>query len=278
MITNTFLHIPKIGATTEQRYWQNGLRTWDDAMLAEARSVLGTKFEWVRGSLEESLEHLEKGDAKWFDDKLPSSENWRLYGQFKDRAAYVDIETTGLGMDEDHITTIALSGGGKIKTYVHGQNLEEFEDDIQAFDLLVTFNGKCFDAPFIERSFNMKLNMAHIDLRFPLKKVGHTGGLKKIEKELGLDRDELEGVDGFFAVILWREYLNTGNPAALETLLAYNAADVASLEALLAYVYNTLIAETPFEYEARIDPPQPPDNPHIPDRTLVEELMRRHGY
>ena len=116
-----------------------------------------------------------------------------------------------------------------------------------------------------------------MDLRYVLKKVGLTGGLKRIEKALGLGRDELEGVDGYFAVILWNEFQATGNPAALETLLAYNAADVAGLEHLLAHAYNSLLAETPFQAGATVAPTAPPQNPHTPDRALVDRLMARHG-
>lgn len=276
MLRHTFCHIPRVGAATERRYWDKGLRHWDDAADSRAESLLGTKTTWVRQFLDESTGHLASGNAKWFEDKLPSGESWRLYPDFRSRAAYVDIETTGLGFGDDHITTIALCGGGAVKTYVHGRNLEEFQDDIRAYDLLVTFNGKCFDAPFIEREFNMKLDMAHVDLRYVLKKAGLSGGLKRIEQTLGLGRDDLEGVDGYFAVILWNEFQNTGNEAALQTLLAYNAADVTGLETLWAHAYNTLLGDTPFG-GTPVEPAPIPAIPHDPDRKLVDMLMARHG-
>ena len=276
MLRNTFCHIPRVGAATERKYWSGGLRRWDDAGGDAAGGVLGTKAAWVRQFLDESGRRLDAGDAKWFDERLPSGEAWRLYPDFRHRAAYVDIETTGLGFGDDHITSIALCGGGRVKTYVHGVNLEEFQDDILDFGLLVTFNGKCFDVPFMEREFGMRFDMAHVDLRYVLKKAGLSGGLKRIEHRLGLGRDDLEGVDGFFAVILWNEYQATGDPAALETLLAYNAADVVGLETLWAHAYNTLLADTPFG-GAKVEPGPVAGIPHTPDRALVDRLRRRHG-
>jgi len=48
---------------------------------------------------------------------------------------------------------------------------------------------------------------AHIDLRFLLKKLGYAGGLKRIDKELGINRGaDIDGIDGFEAVRLWNEY------------------------------------------------------------------------
>jgi len=43
--------------------------------------------------------------------------------------------------------------------------------------------------------------------------------LKFCEKALGLDRGDLDGVDGYFAVLLWRDYQKKHNEKALETLL-----------------------------------------------------------
>ena len=62
-----------------------------------------------------------------------------------------------------------------------------------------------------------------------LSRLGYKGGLKGCEKQLGLDRHELDGVDGYTAVLLWQEYTRTRNTRALDTLLAYNIQDVLNL-------------------------------------------------
>ncbi len=272
MLERTFCHLPRIGAATEEKLWAAGCRTWDDAMNGAAESVLGTRAALVRQALAESAERLEAGDADWFADKLPSHQQWRLLGAFHDRLAYVDIETTGLGMDDDHITTIALYDGRDVRTYVHGRNLEAFCDDVLGSKVLVTFNGKCFDAPFIERSFGIRLPTAHVDLRYALKQLGLSGGLKRCEKLLGLDREGMDGVDGYFAVVLWRHWERTGDPAALETLLAYNALDVVNLEPLAAHAYNELAARTPVAPRSWAAPAAPAAVPHEPDLALVARL------
>ena len=281
MLERTFCHLPRIGAATEEKLWAAGCRTWADAMDGAAESVLGSRAALVRQALAESAERLAAGDADWFADKLPSHQQWRLLGAFRDCLAYVDIETTGLGMDHDHITTIAYYDGATVRTYVHGRDLETFCDDVLRAKVLVTFNGKCFDAPFIERTFGIRLPRAHVDLRYVLKQLGLSGGLKRCEKRLGLDREDMDGVDGYFAVVLWRHWERTGDPAALETLLAYNALDVVNLEPLAAHAYNGLAghaassgcrAASPLAV-----PTRPASVPHEPDLALVARLKARMG-
>ena len=81
---------------------------------------------------------------------------------------------------------------------------------------------------------------AHIDLRFLLKRLGYTGGLKKIEKALGLMRSsEIDGMDGYEAVLLWKAY-QWGDRNALETLIQYNTADIVNLKPLMEMGYEEM--------------------------------------
>ena len=57
------------------------------------------------------------------------------------------------------------------------------------------------------------------------------GGLKIVEQKLGIHR-RLKDIDGFMAVRLWWDYVNTKNESALKTLLDYNKEDVVNLTAL----------------------------------------------
>ena len=176
------------------------------------------------------------------------------------------------------MTTVAVYDGTSIFTYVQGQNLSKFEEDIQKFKVLVTYNGKCFDVPFLERYFGTKLNQGHIDLRYVLKSLGYTGGLKGCEKKAGIDRGDLEGVDGYFAVLLWNEYQRNKNPKALETLLAYNIQDVANLEYLMVLSYNLKLKETPFVQSHQITFPKQPEIPFKADKRIIEGIMRLRAY
>jgi uncharacterized protein YprB with RNaseH-like and TPR domain len=177
-----------------------------------------------------SVEALASDDVDFFKPLLPSREAWRLYSEFADRALFLDIETTGLSGDYDEITLIGALGNSELALFVNGVNLEQFPAYIERFPLLITFNGSQFDVPFLRANFpDARLDQAHIDLRFVLASLGHKGGLKAVENELGLHRDPaIQGVDGFEAVRLWHRY-RRGDKSALERLILYNLTDVANL-------------------------------------------------
>jgi hypothetical protein len=280
MLRNTFSHIPGIGVKTEKRIWDQGIHTWDHAMLRISDIIVKTQRVPIRWILDESFAHLEMEDPLFFSKLLPSGLHWRIFPEFRNHAAYLDIETTGISEWENEITTIALYDGKKIFHYVNGENLSLFPEDIERYKLLVTYNGKSFDIPFIERFFGIRLNCAHIDLRFILKSLGFKGGLKGCEKHIGIDRGHLNGIDGFFAVLLWDEYRTTKDRRALETLLAYNIYDVLSLEELMVEAYNMKLPDTPFKDILQIEKPVIPMNPFIPDVYTIEKIrsLYFHGH
>lgn len=277
MLQNTFQHIPGIGFKTERRIWDSGIPDWQSAGdLPPSRLPLRQTDVFLR-YLDASARALDDGNPRFFTDLMPAGLHWRLFPEFRHRVAYLDIETTGMDPWESEITTIALYDGREVKTYVQGHNLEAFLDDIQAADLIVTYNGKGFDIPFIERYFRIRLNHAHIDLRHVLKRLGYSGGLKSCERALGIDRGSLDGVDGFFAVLLWQNYIRDGNPRALETLLAYNVEDAVHLEALMVTAYNLNIRGTPYGATHAVAPPSMPYLPFRPDPVTIE-MIRRHMF
>lgn len=277
MLKNTFCHLPGIGIQTERRVWSAGISRWEQFLDAAPSDVpmQPGRFQLARMHLEESLVRLGEGTPAYFAGLLPSDQQWRLFAHFRDRAAYLDIETTGMGNPWDHITTIALYDGSSIACYVHDDNLLQFREDIDPRGLLVTYNGKTFDLPFIRRTLGVPMNQAHIDLRYVLRSLGYRGGLKGCEKQLGIDREELDGVDGLFAVHLWREYLDTWDRKALETLLAYNILDVVNLETLMVLAYNAKLRDTPFHETQRLDLPERPELPYRPHLETIHRIRDR---
>lgn len=269
--------MPGVGLKAEERLWASGVTSWD-ALGETVEGVTPRKREALARHLDESRRHLAGRNPKFFEETLPATENWRLFGEFRDRVAYVDIETTGLGGYGDHITTIALYDGREIRHYVHGQNLDDFKRDIGGYGLLVTYNGKCFDLPFLRNAFGLALDQAHIDLRYVLAGLGYKGGLKACERRLGLDRGDLAEVDGYFAVLLWNEYRHRRNAQALETLLAYNIRDVVNLEALLIRAYNLKVAGMPFGSDLILPPVAPPAEPFRAHEPTVRRLRASAGY
>jgi hypothetical protein len=274
MLTNTFCHIPGVGEKTEQRLWSAGVTSWEAALPlpAGARLPRAAREGWDE-HLRHSIGRHRAGDAAYFAGKLPAPQQWRMYWDFRDRCAFLDIETTGLGPWAT-ITTIALYDGRRVRSYVNGRNLDDFPRDVHDYALLVTYNGVSFDLPCIEQFFGIRLAQAHIDLRYVLKRLGLTGGLKGCEQRLGIRREGLEDIDGFAAVLLWNEYRRRGNAKALETLLAYNVQDAVNLHRLMVHAHNARVAATPFAGTLTLSPPAPPELPFRPDPQMVERVRR----
>ena len=276
MLKNTFCHIPGIGPRVESRLWSRGYHTWDCVLGGCPEKLPSRLRSTLPAELKQSAAALEVENVRFFQDRLPPTERWRMFPDFRHSAAYFDIETTGLRPDYSTITTIALFDGRKIRYYVYGKNLDEFVDDISQYKLLITYNGECFDIPFIERFFGIEVKAAHIDLRHVLRSLGYKGGLKGCEKQLGIDRGDLDGVDGYFAVLLWFDYAENGNERALETLLAYNIEDVVNLERLMVTACNLKLKKTPFSRSIMFDPPSPPRLPFKPDRDTIARIRKRY--
>jgi len=255
MLFHTFCHIPSIGEKTERKIWQEGIHNWDDAITNPIfRKILPRSLsEHAYSLILRSFEKIEKKDIHFFNDRLHNLNRWRIYSHFLNQAVFLDIETSGLNPPDDYITVITLFDGTKIKTYIHGINMLDFIEDIMQYQIIITFNGKCFDLPIIERSFDIRLPHIHFDLRFMLKSLGFSGGLKLCEKTLGIDRGELKGIDGYMAVLLWQKYLE-GCTEALETLIAYNVEDAVNLEKLMVYFYNQKVTDLSFPQLALNEP------------------------
>jgi len=278
MLQNTFIHIQSISSITEQRLWESNLRDWDAFSDDISMPISGKRKYLLEKEIEEFRQHLYQNNPGYFSKQLPSNQSWRFFPEFRNSAVYLDIETTGLDRYFNDITTIALYDGHEIKTYVQGQNLDDFIDEIYKYKVIVTYNGKSFDIPFIEHYFNIRIDHAHIDLRYVLYSLGFRGGLKGIEHQLGTDRGDLRDVDGFFAVLLWQEYQRTGNQKALDTLLAYNVQDTVTLENLLVTAYNLKLKQTPFYRTRLIEEPISPANLFRADLETVDRIKNRFIY
>ncbi|MDF1590073.1 MAG: ribonuclease H-like domain-containing protein [Desulfobacterales bacterium] len=278
MLKNTFHHLPGIGALTERQIWSAGILAWDDFKEPNPLKWSSARTAACRVGLQTSQKYLLDNHPGYFTGHLPSSQHWRIFPEFRNTTAYLDIETTGMDPYDQSITTIALYDGRSVFYYIAGQNLERFKSDITRYGLIVTYNGKCFDIPFVEKDLNIRLPQAHIDLRYVLAGLGITGGLKRCEAKLGLARGDLAGVDGFFAVLLWNEYRQYKNTKALQTLLAYNIQDAVNLETLMVMAYNLKIKETPFASSHRMDLTPIPTVPFNPDPPTIAQIKQRYTF
>jgi uncharacterized protein YprB with RNaseH-like and TPR domain len=246
MLRSTFCHLSGIGPVSESALWRSGCRTWSD--LREGRGTHGLPPERLtqwRRELERSEEALASRDPGFFSRRLPSGEAWRIAPEFRSEIAYLDIETTGLSPYEGMVTVVTVHGGGATRTFIADEDLEELPAYLRRFPILCTFNGRVFDVPFLQARFpQMVPPPTHLDLRYILYRLGHAGGLKRIEERLGVIRPaHLKGVDGLEAVRLWHAH-RAGQSGALERLIVYNRADTVNLEPLLDLAVRELTRRT----------------------------------
>ena len=236
-IENSFIPVRGVGEKTERRLWRDGIVHWDDF---SAGALGGKTGENVAAFIDEARTRLDAGDSSFFDGAFPSGERWRLYENFREGACFFDIETTGLRPGYSDVTTVSFHRDGDTTTLVRGDDLtrESVAAEFDHADLLVSFNGKRFDVPFLEDSFGLEADTAHLDLMYSCKKLGLSGGLKPIEREVGIDRDRPD-ISGRDAVRLWREH-EAGRDGALETLVSYNREDAVNLRTLADEVTRRL--------------------------------------
>lgn len=235
MLTSTYIHMPRIGATVEKKIWSNGIKTWEEFMQGhDCLLIPPSKKDMIMTGIRDSVERLECRDFEFFAKSLPTSEHWRAFREFSDKVAYVDIETTGLSPGSSYITVVGIYDGKEARTFVKGIDLDDIVDIFPKYEYLVTFNGARFDLPFIKREFpEIEFNQLHADLMYPLRRIKLSGGLKKIECELGISRaEETVGISGFDAVRLWHQY-ERGDEEALDLLLKYNREDIVNLKTII---------------------------------------------
>jgi uncharacterized protein len=245
MLTSTFIHAPGVGLTTERKLWDAGIRDWDSFLAAESGLPLGPgKREIITPVLEESRLRLAAHDHRWFAKALPAGEHWRAAGEFSDHLGFLDIETTGNGTHA-HPTVVGLYdfAEGEYRSWVYGDNLAEFTDVIDEYETIVTFFGTGFDLPFLQGwDSRIHWHQLHVDLCPLLRRLGYKGGLKRVEKQLGIERPYgIDGLDGMDAVRLWWRY-KRGEEFALEQLIAYNREDVVNMITLLQIASQKMMA------------------------------------
>ncbi|WP_440990119.1 ribonuclease H-like domain-containing protein [Haloarchaeobius baliensis] len=238
-IENSFIPVRGVGEQTERDLWRAGITHWDEF----DGSIVGpTTADRIESFIDTATDRLEAGDTRFFDEQFPSSERWRFYENFREDTCFFDIETTGLSQDRDDVTTVSFHQAGETTTLVRGDNLtagalhEQFDDAA----LVATFNGARFDVPFLETSFDVDIDVPHVDLMYPCKRLGLSGGLKTIEQDVGIGRDEPD-ITGRDAVRLWHEY-ERGSDEALDTLVRYNRDDARNLQTLMDVVADGLHA------------------------------------
>ena len=243
----SFQHLPGISASQEARLWAKGISDWVDLIRhTPVQLDLYSKHgNALQPAVEASEQALANRDIAFFANRLPKREYYRVAASFPERCIFLDIETTGLSTYYDNVTLVGWSLGDTYTVLIDPSQIKQLERDLRDHSMIVTFNGSLFDLPFLTRSFRADwANLFHIDLRYLAKRVGLTGGQKKIEVEIGLTREEsLEGITGAEAVSLWFDY-KEGDLNALRELVKYNHADIEGMKFLFEEVIDRLAPQT----------------------------------
>src|SRR3989344_4436361 len=208
MIQNSFIFLEKVKKGVESNLWSQGISNWDAFINAQRiKGISPQRKSYYDRKIAEARKALYSFDSSYFKGILPQSEYYRLYDFFKEDCVFLDIETTGLDFRSDDITVIGLFDGVNTKTMIKGINLDygKLKDELKKYKLIVTFNGSSFDVPFINKKYPGLLpDVPNFDIKSVTERLGLIGGLKSIEKFLGIKRNEIiERFYGGDALTLW---------------------------------------------------------------------------
>ena len=248
MLKNSFVLLDGVGQQREASIWRSGIETWDD-FLSEprAKGISEPRKTVMDEELLDARRKLAEHDSSYFASRMRARDQWRCLPEFRKSVAFLDIETTGISL-RSPITVIGIFDGTRMHSLVRGRDLtwSNLKAILGSASVIVTFNGSSFDLPMIESQFPGTVpRILHVDLKHSLRRIGLTGGLKKIERELDIQRDRrVEYMTGEDAVYLWRLWEKQNNRNALDLLLEYNSEDCVNLKALSDFAYRSLKKNT----------------------------------
>ena len=158
--------------------------------------------------------------------------------------AYLDIETTGLSLSDCMVTVVGMyicNGEDAKVTQLVGKDITTHSilEALDGVDKIYTYNGSRFDLPFIHERLGINLAglFTHYDLMYDCWRNNLYGGLKSVERQLGIER-RLADMNGYEAIRLWWKYVDSFDLEALNKLLEYNKEDVVNLKTLKAELLN----------------------------------------
>lgn len=180
------------------------------------------------------------------------------------KVGVLDIETTGLDPSKNKFI---LGGLFDLQTKTMHQffaenrseeadTLAAFYELISEFDMVITYNGRHFDMPFIARRmkahgigadknhadgpvdtaallpYNLDLYLV-VNGHSPIKKFVPNLKQKTVENYMGLWQSREDEISGAESVELYNRYENTGKPELEEKILLHNSDDVLQLTRLI---------------------------------------------
>jgi len=244
MIKNSFIFLEGVSHTSEKNLKKQRIKTWNDFLEKKHIKGMGkVRKGYYDRKLLEAKENLIKNNSSYFINKLPQSETWRLYNYFRDEACFLDIEISNV--DDGFITLIGIYDGIETKTMIKNVNLDtnKLKQELEKYKLIVTFNGATFDIPFIKKKYpNLLPNIPNFDLRTACNRIGLKGGLKQIEAQLKIKRQNniVEKMYNGDPFKLWKMFQASGDKYYLKLLIEYNEEDIINLKSIADHVVNEL--------------------------------------
>lgn len=178
--------------------------------------------------------------------------------------AVLDIETTGLSpvyssiilmglivVDPSKDTPLTMHQLFAITPHDEFEILEKTLSLLNDVDYIVTFNGKSFDMPFLnkrlERNNLDPINIFNLDLFLLLKNYSNLSEMlprmnqKALEEYAGIDGLRQDRISGGESVDLYNSYLETGSSDLEKRILLHNSDDVKQLLRLLSLLKHVEI-------------------------------------
>lgn len=180
-----------------------------------------------------------------------------------ERLLFLDTETTGLGVGAGNVAFMVGIGFYDPDAFVVEQlfirnpaeeaaMLQHLRERLADRDMLVSYNGKCFDWPVLKNRYILNrqkdgaTDPVHFDFLYPSRSLWRNTlpscRLSSVERErLGLSR--IDDVPGSLAPALYFQYLAEGDPTLVAGVFEHNEKDVLTL-ACLAIHLTRLMAGT----------------------------------
>jgi uncharacterized protein YprB with RNaseH-like and TPR domain len=256
-ILNDLKLIHGIGTTREKGLKEQGYTTVQDLVDHDR---WGEKAESVSQVFRENNTTEAYGVLrKW--KSLSDPDLVKLAGLVnKEDYAFVDIETMGLSNQPIFLLGIShpVAGGILVHQYLAGDlnqemaTLVQFSKKLDDLGIILTYNGKNFDIPYIERRLSYygkgkKFSQPHLDLYLFTKKFlkdrVKNCQLNTIEESiLGIERDL--DVPSRLVPDFYKTYRDKGNPGPLLPILAHHRQDMLSLADLFQKITEVALDES----------------------------------
>jgi uncharacterized protein YprB with RNaseH-like and TPR domain len=169
-----------------------------------------------------------------------------------EKVLFVDIETCGLWNNPIFLIGVMALKGGQVwvEQYFARDYSEEaallayFAERALGYGLLVTFNGKSFDLPYImDRMILHRLGQTfrqeHLDLLIPARKK-YRGTLPNCRlqtlEQYVCGRRRFGDTPGALIPELYHAFVRTGNAAPLDGIFHHNALDLITMAELLPHL------------------------------------------